>query len=404
MEYNLFIGILLLFSILDVFVLKSKKVVLIIFVIILYQLFFGLRGFIAWDWFHYYPRFLTSIGIFEAIKNWNFIFNTGPSVSYEIGYQVWMSLFKSLTNSYHIYLFLTTLIDIFVISYVFFKYSPYPVFSILLFLGFGGLQIQLDLMRNIKAIFLFLISLDYLSKNKKIKYLLINILALSFHRTSLLYLPLIFFLRKKIYKYRKTILFLFGIGIIILIFSNDLLFIVLKKIKEILEYANLNILNGIKKKLSSYLLNSYANSRELGIGFIERVGTFILFYTYRKKINNYKYGTIFFNLYLLYVFTYLYGSGVRIIFERCGLLFIPAYWILYPILLKNMNKNKKIGLFILLSLYIILKINKETNFSIKAKELYEYKNIIFTQESYKEKKLIFDKVLKRYERNLNREN
>ena len=69
-----------------------------------------------------------------------------------------------------------------------------------------------------------------------------------------------------------------------------------------------------------------------------------------------------------------------------------------------MNKNKKIGLFILLSLYIILKINKETNFSIKAKELYEYKNIIFTQESYKEKKLIFDKVLKRYERNLNREN
>lgn len=39
MEYNLFIGILLLFSILDVFVLKNKKVVLIIFVIILYQLF-----------------------------------------------------------------------------------------------------------------------------------------------------------------------------------------------------------------------------------------------------------------------------------------------------------------------------------------------------------------------------
>ena len=404
MEYNLLVGILLLFSILDVFVLKNKKIVLVILVIILYQFFFGLRGFIAWDWHHYYPRFLTSIGIFEVIKNGNFIFNTGTSVSYEIGYQVWMSLFKSLTNNYHIYLFLTTLIDILAISYILFKYSPYPVFSILLFLGFGGLQIQLDLMRNIKGILLFLISLDYLSENKKIKYFLINILALSFHRTSLLYFPLILFLKKKVYKHGKMILFIFGIGIIILLFSEDLLFIALKKTRDILENININILFGIKKKITGYLLTSYVNSAELGLGFFEKIGTFLLFYKYRKKINSYKYGTIFFNLYLLYIFSYLYGSGVRVIFERCGLLFIPSYWILYSIVLKSMKGYKKLMAFVIISLFIILKINKQVNFGTKAKELYQYKNIIFVDESYEEKKAIFDKVLQRYDQNSERKN
>lgn len=405
MEYNLLISIVLLLTVLEIFVLKKKKNKLFFFsiAIVIYVFFFGLRGFVGWDWSHYYPRYLESISIFEVIKNKSFILSIGMT-GYEIGYQIWMSLFKCLTNNYQFYIFYTTLIDAIVLGYIFIIYSPYPIFSILLFLGFNGLQIQIDLMRNIKAILLFLFSLNFLNKNKQIKYLLINILALSFHRTSLFYFPIMIFLKKNIYKYKKMILLIFFIGIVFLLSNNDILISLLKKLEILLKNIEIDILSKLKKKLTMYLSSSYIIPRGLGIGFIEKVGTFILFFIYRKKINNYRYGTIFFNLYLLYIFTYLYGSGVKIIFERCGLLFIPSYWILYPILLKNINKNKKIGLFVLLSLYIILKVNKETNFNFKAKELREYKNIIFTQETYKEKKLIFDKVLKRYERNLNREN
>ena len=61
----------------------------------------------------------------------------------------------------------------------------------------------------------------------------------------------------------------------------------------------------------------------------------------KKKINKDKYGKIFFNIFLLYIISYLYGSGVRIIFERLGLLFICSYWIVYPILLKKYFKIKK---------------------------------------------------------------
>lgn len=200
------------------------------------------------------------------------------------------------------------------------------------------------------------------------------------------------------------ILFIFGIGIIVLLFSENLLFVVLRKTRDILENINIDILFGIKKKINSYILTSFVNSAELGLGFFEKIGTFILFYKYREKINNYKYGTIFFNLYLLYIFSYLYGSGVRIIFERCGLLFIPSYWILYSIILKSMKGYKKVGLFIVISLFIIIKINRQTNFNFKAKELYQYKNIIFTNETYEEKKTIFNKVLQRYDQNSERKN
>ena len=92
--------------------------------------------------------------------------------------------------------------------------------------------------------------------------MLINFLALSFHRTSLLYFPLILFLKRKVYKYGKMILFIFGIGIIVLLFSKNLLFVILRKTRDMLENINIDILLGIKRKINSYILTSYINSAE----------------------------------------------------------------------------------------------------------------------------------------------
>ena len=223
---------------------------------------------------------------------------------------------------------------------IFYKYSPYPIFSIFLFLGFDGFQIQLDLMRNIKSILIFLFSIEHLINNKNMRYLILNILSCNLHRGSLIYLLVGYFLKKDFYKHKKIILTLFLFGILFLIFSNEILYKILDFIKSILINLDLKVFERIYYKLNYYLNNDYSAVRKLGIGFVERIFTFILFYYYREKINKNKYGKIFFNVYLLYVFTYLYGSGVRIIFERIGLLFICSYWILYPIVLKNTSKIK----------------------------------------------------------------
>lgn len=101
---------------------------------------------------------------------------------------------------------------------------------------------------------------------------------------------------------------------------------------------------------------------------------------------------MFFNIYLLYIFTYLYCSGVKIVFERLGLLFVCSYWILYPILLENMPKLKKSVLFFIIIILCILKVNVIIKGNSMTKELYEYKNILWNKETYEEKIQILEKV------------
>lgn len=404
MAYNILMLFFIMLSFFDVFIIKQKKnkFLILILVFLGYLFFFGLRGFTAWDWVHYYPNYQSSINFFEAIKN-NFIFSSNIYNHYEIGFQIWTSIFKIFTNNYHMYLFFTTLIDISCLLIIFHKYSPYPVFSIFLFLGFSGFQFQFDLMRNFKAILLFLFSIEYLINNKKIKYLFLNIVGSTLHRSLLIFLLVGYFFKIEFYKYKKLLLLIFGFGIIFFIFSDDILYEVLKFIEKILKFLNLKIFTKIIAQLNFYLGNDFARSRGLGLGFIERIISFGLLYVYKEKINKDKYGKIFFNIFLLYIISYLYGSGVRIIFERLGLLFICSYWIVYPILLKNISKLKKILIFIFLISFSIMKINSYYVFDDKGKELNKYQNIIWSKETYKEKYKIFKKVFERYDRNKKKE-
>lgn len=398
MAYNILLIYFIILSIFDVFLIRKKKNKLIIMILAFlgYLFFFGFRGFISWDWKNYYPNFVNAIPLSDIFQNDKIKLNN-VYISFEIGYQIWISFLKIFFTNWNSYLFFTTLIDTLCLLFIFHKYSPYPIFSILLFLGFNGLQIQLDLMRNLKAIFIFLFSIEYLINNKNVKYLILNLLSSSFHRSSLVYLLVGYFLKKDFYKYKKIILNLFLFGILFLIFSSEILYETLNLIENFLTNFDLKIFKGICRKLNYYLNTDYSTVRGLGIGFIERTFSFILFYYYREKINKNKYGKIFFNIYLLYIFSYLYGSGVRIIFERLGFLFICSYWILYSIVLKNISKIKKIFLFSILIIFCGLKINIYTNFSVRAKELYEYKNILWDKEVYEEKLILYNKVFKRYD-------
>lgn len=398
MAYNILMLFFIMLSFFDVFIIKQKKNKFLILILAFwgYLFFFGLRGFMAWDWSHYYPNWLNSINFFEAVKN-NFIFNLDIELEYEKGYQIWMSILKIFFINWHSYLFFTTLVDIICLLIIFYRYSPYPVFSILLFLGFGGMQLQLDLMRNFKAMLLFLFSIEYLISKKNMKYFLINVISSSLHRSCLVYLMIGYFLKKNFYKYKKIILSFFIIGIIFFMFSDDILYETLKIIRDIFISFRCNIFNKIINKLNIYLNSDYASPRGIGLGFLERIFSFSLFYRYRKEINKTRYEKIFFNIFLFYIFSYLYGSGVRIIFDRLGLLFICSYWVLYPILLKKISNIKKIVIFIFLISFCSLKINSFYVLNLKEKELCEYKNILWNKESYEEKYKIFKNVMKRYD-------
>lgn len=392
MEYNILMIFFSILAVFDVFFVKvkKKKIYLIVLIFITYLFFFGLRGFIAWDWSIYYLSYLNSIPLFSALKNGENIFRISNC---EIGYQIWLSFMRSFFSEWNTYLFFTTFIDIICLLLIFYKYSPYPIFSVVIFLGFYGIVIQLDLMRNFKAILVFLFSIDYLVSNKKIRYIIWNLVSISFHRSCIVFLLVGYFLKKNLYKYKKIICIFFGTGVIFLIFSDSILRNILIIIRNFLINNELEIFSNITFKLDFYLNSNSIEARDFSLfGFIERIFTFILFFIYREKINKSKYGKVFFNIYLLYIFTYLYCSGVKIVFERLGLLFVCSYWILYPILLENMPKLKKSVLFFIIIILCILKVNVIIKGNSMTKELYEYKNILWNKETYEEKIQILEKV------------
>ena len=85
----------------------------------------------------------------------------------------------------------------------------------MIFMAFCA-NMDINNLRNIKSILLFFISIKYIYARDCMKYILLNLLGLSFHSTSIFYLPLYFLLHKN---WRRFILPIIIVGLIIVIFN-----------------------------------------------------------------------------------------------------------------------------------------------------------------------------------------
>ena len=70
------------------------------------------------------------------------------------------------------------------------KYSENPLLSILTYFAFGYFEYSLGIFRQMIALSIIIIGFNYLKKRNFIKYLLIVLLAMTFHTTAIIILPL----------------------------------------------------------------------------------------------------------------------------------------------------------------------------------------------------------------------
>ena len=347
MVFSGLIFILYIFSIFDVFVIKKRKN-LIIIIIIMYTYIFGRRGFIASDWIHYFPSFLSANNLLEFLETG---FLNKLNFDYEIGYKFILVIFKTITQNYDVYIFITTCLDIIILMYILKKISPYPILSLFIFLIFKGIGIQMDLMRNFKSILFFLIGIIYLEKGERKKSYFFIFLSSLIHRTGIVYIFLLlskFFETNPNKKIKKFSYFL-PLAIFFYFFGNSILEESLKFIVKVLENINILGIIGIVNKIKIYL-EIGVKKGIIKIGVIEVFITYILFYFYRKRLSQNRLGRIFLNIYVCYLVVYFYLNGIEVLHDRLEFLFISSYWILYPLLLKKLKNRKKILLFVIISI------------------------------------------------------
>ena len=130
-----------------------------IFSLLLLILFFGLRGYIGYDWYSYKPNFDKMVTIGELLKGNTQVLHSG----YELGFQIYTSFIKTLTNNYFIYNFINVSVDFIILYFVIKRFSKYPILSLLLFFGIYGVALEIDMIRNAKSIMLFLLSIKYIA-------------------------------------------------------------------------------------------------------------------------------------------------------------------------------------------------------------------------------------------------
>jgi hypothetical protein len=348
----------------------------IVICLITFVLFFGLRGFIGWDWTAYYRHYESTPNLFDFVSE-------SKSNRLELGFNIYMSFFKTLFFNYHAFVFVSTILHICLLNVFLKRYLPpgYFIFGFIVFLVMGGFGMEVDTMRNIISILLFLISLKYIEERKIIKFYALNILGILFHLSAIFYLPLYFFLHKKIERW--LIFFIFLVGTILFLFQIEYVRSIVLGISK--------ILGGKYQRMTAiYLENSvYGKSYGLSIGSLERLFSAILVFAYYPKlIKASKHNIIFINAFVLYFFIFFYFSEIAIISIRGGMLFVFAYWVLWPSIV-NISKieiNRYVFICVMF-IYIVFKMVGMTRF-----QLYQYDNLILGIQTYEERKWVFDRI------------
>lgn len=375
MIYFIILGILGIGSLVDILILNERvKKVLYILSILMLVVFFGTRGYLGYDWYSYKPNFEKTDNILQVLSgNYKNIFYSG----YEIGFQLYSSIVKAFSSNYLVFNFVNTVTDFLLIYFIFKRYSKYPIFVLFLYFGIHGIALEIDMMRNIKSILLFLCSIKYIEDRKPIVFIALNVLGMMFHSSSLIYFPMYFILNVK--WNRKFIMGLFVLGNIYYI-SNVRL--IINGVRMFGSYLP----GGIGQKIAGYL-SIIPGDFPLGFSlfYVERIVIFLLVYFAGYQLMNKRYGNIFLNSIYISVFMFLFTSELSVISLRIGILFIYSYWFIIPMLIeKTMAPAAKIAVILLAAFICYFRVNNQLNF-IGNRDIYIYENIFFKHRSADEK-------------------
>jgi len=339
--------------------------------IVFFIFFFGFRGFIMSDWIVYHDLFYNCT--FNDIKN----FQLSSSGYIEPGFTLLMLICKSIFNDYHFFVFISTIINTLLLLNFLRKHSTNILLGLMLFIVFDGLTIMVNLMRNAIAILLFLNAITYLQHRKPIQYFSLCFIAITFHISALIYIPIYFLFQLTIPRW---------LFCLIIIVFNLIFLLHIPLFAHILSYTGLDAEK--IDKVVAYTQKMTTTSK-LSIGFIERTLTSILIICYFNRLHKIrKRAEIFINSYLMYAMFLLVFSDFPVIGHRMANLFAFSYWIIWGDLIRcfSIENNKRL-FAIFIYCYCALRIAGSTQLPD-----FEYDNILFGAKSYEERLYIHNKT------------
>ncbi len=155
---------------------------------LLFLFFIGGRGYVGWDCHGYAKIYEAFPSVFDS-SFINAIINRGSEkdAAMEKGFLVYMAVVKSLGFNYLMFSFLSALIDILLVDRFIQRFCPNYALAMFLFV-YVYCNSEINILRNMKAISLFLFSLQYAEQRRIVPYMLLNVLGVSFHFSAVFFI------------------------------------------------------------------------------------------------------------------------------------------------------------------------------------------------------------------------
>ncbi len=324
MFYFLIFAILVIFSFFEINRKTSIKPYSgsYVFIFLIFWLVAGLRYETGVDWPGYMLFFNQSKGLEDLFMNGT-IMSYDYGSQFEFGYFLLNSLLKTFVNNVQWLFFFVALITNLMLFKSVKKYSTHISLSLLLYFCTVYFILDMSGIRQAIALNLFLLSIEHIVNKNFFKYLLVILLASSFHISALILLPLYFILSKEIKNY--VLIAIVGLGMIIAITQTPWLSFFMGKM------IGSFYINGITEKLIRY--SNRVDIREFGIGFVLNVLIIVLFIIKRKELQKNNYFNVFLNMYFVSLVLYYYAWELSETSSRLRLYFSIANVFLFTYLI-----------------------------------------------------------------------
>lgn len=331
--------------------------------------FFALRGFVGDDWVGYHPVYIRVQVSDIHLDIWN-----SHGWRYEPGFTVLVYFCRAIGGEDGFLFFqgICSVLQLLLLFRFFRIYSQNLPLTLYTFLAMGGFLMLINAMRNTLSIAIVLNALPYLMERRPIPYFLLCLLAISFHASAVIFIPMYFLLHR--HYPRWVFLMLFVAGNCIVLFHIPL-------ISGGISFVASLISSRLDTMVTSYLNDSHMASKSfvISIGYLERLftGTLLLIY-YDRLIQMRRHNVLFINAFILFFCFYFFFSEIFEVGRRLSDLFIFAYWILWFDLLRCFQRpSNRILYACFIGLYCSIKV-----FGLTGYPNTRYENILFGHTSY----------------------
>lgn len=341
-----------------------------IFSLFLFSLFVGLKGWTGMDVMMYYENYQEAPTLGDFIlgrysKDWY--------TDFEIGFNLFEVIAKTLGMSYWQFQFVYVLIDSIVLFYFFRRETNYCVLALLIYFIWWGWVFHAEQLRNANSVLLFMMSLKYVRNKQVFSYVLLNLLGMTFHTTSLFYIIVYPLLRITLTK--NQLLWIFTVVMVIFIFRIKFINIVLTGLYT---YGGQHIASKIQK----YYINIvYADSYyNIGMRKIIVCFAYIMFFflpNYFKVGKNTDNVTK--NVFVIYFILVFSLCEIRVLQDRASSLFCIGLIMLFVQYYADLKSSlhKQIYMLCVIGILFI------TGFKYFSVESYRYRTSFTADADYK---------------------